>query len=139
MDKMLAYLKSIAAGQEFCFIDKEVDTNNVGSEQLLKKKHDMVNHQSVLNPVSNNVSPMIVVVAETIDDNQPKDESLSRDRSAFCILKKFSDIINDSNQQLHEEKVQNRSLATENFDMKVKMENIISEQRNLAEQTESYR
>ena len=111
----------------------------MGSEQLLKKKHDMVNHQSVLNPVSNNVSPMIVVVAETIDDNQPKDELLSRDRSAFCILKKFSDIIHDSNQQLHEEKVQNRSLATENFYMKVKMENIISEQRNLAEQTESYR
>ena len=59
-----------------------------------------------------------------------------RDTSAFRILEKFGDIINNLNQQLHEEKVLNRSLATENFDLKVKMEKLISEKRNLAGQTE---
>jgi len=70
----------------------------------------------------------------TMEDNRPQNESLPRDTTAFRILDKLSDIINNLNQQLHEEKVQNSSLAAVYLDLKLEMDKIILENRKLAEQ-----
>ena len=100
----------------------------MGGEQLLEKERDIVYYQSAQNP-NTNISPIIAGDVHTMEDNQPQNESLSRDTTVFCILNKLSDIINNLNQQLHEEKVQNRSLAKVNLEFKLEIY-----KRKLAEQ-----
>ena len=107
-----------------------------GDEQLLEEKRDIVYDQNASNPDSNTI-PMITDDVHTMEDNIPQNELILRDTTVFHILDKFSDIINDFHQQLHEEKIQNRSLAAVNLDLKLVMEKIILENKKLAEQLDS--
>ena len=58
----------------------------------------------------------------TMKDNIPQNELTPRDTTVFRIVDKFSEIINNLNQQLHEEKVQKRSLAAVCLDLKLEIE-----------------
>ena len=105
VDKKLVYLKSTPSGQDSYFIDKEDDAYNVEIEQQLDTKGDVPYHHSASSRDSN-ASPLIAGIVNTMEDDQPKRESLARDKTVFRVLEKFGDIINIWNQQLHEEKYQ---------------------------------
>ena len=78
---------------------------------MLAEKRNIVYDESASSPNSN-TSPMLTDDVHTMEDNVPQNELIPRDTTVFCILDKLSEIINNLNQQLHEEKYTTRRKAT---------------------------